>query len=204
MTVKDRTFPDALRARRPSAIRLYLRSFLAHPDRLASIAPSSATLGRLVAEQVRRSGNEFVVELGPGTGAITAALLRAGVPAERLIAVEIDDHMADFLRTVYPDITVIQGDAFRLEQILPVSVIGKVGTVVCGLPASLLPAERQRELARVMFSLMPAGRRFLAYSYRVASPFQEGPAGIAGTRVAFTLRNLPPASVWAYEPAASG
>lgn len=200
MTDKERTFLESLGARRPSANWLYFRRFLAHPGRLFSIIPSSEMLSRLIAGQVRRSDDEFVVELGAGTGAITHALLFSGVPADKLIVIEIDGQMARFLRRSYPDITVIEGDALNIERILPPSVIGRVGTVICGIPVSPLSAERQRELARAIFSLMPVGRRFLAYSHRIGSPFQEKKAALVGKRVAFTLRNFPPASVWAYEP----
>lgn len=186
--------------RQRSARWLHFWRFLTHPNRLAAPTPSSATLSRLVAGQVRRLEDEFVVELGAGTGAITRAILTAGTPAERLIAVEIDEQMARFLRKTYPDITVIKGDALDIRQILAPSVIGRVGTVICGIPISLLPLEQERTLASVIFSLMPAGRRFLAYSYRLASPLPEEEIGLVGKRLAFTLRNFPPASVWGYAP----
>lgn len=198
MTTEDRTLGGSAGTRRRSANRLHLWRFLMHPDRLASLTPSSPTLCRRVAEQVRRREDEFVVELGPGTGAVTRALLAAGVPADKLIAVEIDRQMARFLRRTYPDITVVEGDALDLERSPAAPAVGRVGTVICGIPASLLPIERQRALVRVMFALMPAGRRFLAYSFRLASPFPEAQVGLVGTRLAFTWRNLPPASVWGY------
>jgi phosphatidylethanolamine/phosphatidyl-N-methylethanolamine N-methyltransferase len=157
MTGEFRTLATSTGTRRRSASRLHLWRFLTHPNRLASLTPSSDTLSRLVAEQVRRRGDEFVVELGAGTGAVTRALLASGVPASKLIAVEIDDRMARFLRGTYPDITVIEGDALDLARSLAPPVIGSVGTVICGIPASLLPPERQRELAAVMFSLISAG-----------------------------------------------
>lgn len=186
--------------RQPSASWLHFWRFLTHPNRSASLIPSSETLSRLVADQVRRVEGEFVVELGAGTGAITRAILASGIPPRKLIAVEIDKLMARFLHRAYPDITVIEGDALDIKQILAPSVIGRVGTVICGIPVSLLPLEQERDLAAAVFSLMPAGRRFLAYSYRLASPLPEEKIGLVGKRLAFTLRNFPPASVWGYVP----
>lgn len=199
MTDKDRTHPRSPSARSPLPSWLYfLWRFVAHPDKLASIVPSSGALGRLVAAGIRRAEDEFVLELGAGTGPITHALLASGTPAEKLIAVEIDGQLARYLRGTYPDITVIEGDALTIERHLDPAVIGKIGTVVCGLPISLFPPAQQRALAGVMFSLMPAGQRFLVYSFRLGSPVQQKEAGVVGERLAFTLRNVPPASVWAY------
>ena len=70
--------------------------------------------------------------------------------------------------------------------------------MICGLPVSLMPRERQAELVAKMLALMPPGRRFLAYSHRLTSPLPATSLGLEGERLAFTLRNLPPASVWGY------
>ena len=200
---EDRTLTEASGTRPRSASWLHFWRFVTHPNRFASIIPSSRTLSRLVADQVCRFKGEYVVELGAGTGVVTRALLASGIPANKLIAVEIDAQMARFLRDTYPDVSVIEGDALNLGKILPPSVIGNVGTVVCGIPASLLPLEQERELVTAIFSLMPAGRRLLAYSYRLASPLPEEKLGLLGERLVFTLRNIPPVSVWGYVPQAS-
>lgn len=191
---------DRISARAPAPGWLYFRRFLKHPARLASLTPSSQALGRAVAQQVRRGKDEYVVELGCGTGAITRALLAAGVPPQRLIAVDVDAELLAVLREEFPDITVLECDAAELTQHLPPSVVGKVGTVICGIPVSLLPRSKQRALIDEMFALMPPGRRFLAYTHRQASPLPRRELGLEGERLARTLRNLPPASVWGYAP----
>jgi phosphatidylethanolamine/phosphatidyl-N-methylethanolamine N-methyltransferase len=203
MTSEHRTWAELTGTRQRSASWLHFWRFVTHPNRLASIIPSSETLSRLVADQVRRSEGEFVVELGAGTGAVTRAVLASGVPAGKLVAVEIDGQMARFLRSTCPDVAVVEGNALDAKRILPPSVIGRVGTVICGIPASLLPLDKERELAAAIVSLMPAGRRFLAYSYRLASPLPARKIGLVGKRLAFTFRNFPPASVWGYVPEAS-
>ena len=80
--------------RRESPAFLHFRRFLAHPVRLSSALPVSRAVARMVASKVEREDGEYVVELGSGTGAVTRALLEAGVPAGKLIAVEIDSEMA--------------------------------------------------------------------------------------------------------------
>lgn len=177
---------------------LYFRRFLKNPARLASLTPSSQALGRAVAQQVRRGKDEFVVELGCGTGAITRALLTAGVPPARLIAVDVDAELLAVLREEFPDITVLECDALELTKHLPAAVLGKVGTVICGIPVSLLPRREQQVLIDEMITLMPPGRRFLAYTHRQTSPLPREELGLTGERLARALRNLPPASVWGY------
>jgi len=191
---------DRISARPPAEGWLYFRRFLKHPARLASLTPSSQALGRAVAQQVRRGADEYVVELGCGTGAITRALLAAGVPPQRLIAVDVDGELLAVLRQEFPDITVLECDAAELSKHLPPAVVGKVGTVICGIPISLLPRPKQRAMIDEMFALMPPGRRFLAYTHRQSSPLPRRELNLEGERLARTLRNLPPASVWGYAP----
>ena len=193
-----RSAVDRMPMRRRAAKWLHFRRFLAHPARLAAIFSSSENLSRLVAEQVRPVDDGIVLELGAGTGAVTGALLSAGVPADRLIAVELDAQMAEFLRGAYPEVAVVQGSALGLRELLPPSAIGRIGSIVSGIPASLMPIERQRELVSGILSLIPAGRPFIVYSYRLTSPLPARTLGLECKRLAFTLRNLPPASVWAY------
>ena len=192
---------DRITTRQQAAHWLYFRRFLKHPARLASLTPSSPALGRLVAQQVRRQGDEYVVELGCGTGAITRALLDGGVPPERLIAVDLDAELLGVLREDFPEITVLECDAARITECLPPSVVGNVGTVICGVPISLLPRRQQRRIIDEMLALMPAGRRFLAYTHRPISPLPRRELGLRGECLARTLRNLPPASVWGYTSA---
>ena len=182
---------------------IFFRRFLKNPVAVASLIPSSPALGRLVARQVRREPDEYVVELGCGTGAIPRALLDAGVPPERLIAVDLDSELLAVLREDCPQITVMECDAATITQCLPPEVVGKVGTVICGIPISLLPRRRQRRLVEEMLALMPPGHRFLAYTHRPVSPLPRRELGLQGECLARTLRNLPPASVWGYAPAAA-
>jgi phosphatidylethanolamine/phosphatidyl-N-methylethanolamine N-methyltransferase len=183
---------------------IHFRRFLADPVGVASIIASSPSLGRLIAEQVCYAGDDYVVEIGAGTGTVTRAILSSGVPADKLIAVEIDHKMAEFLRTAYPEITVIERSAFDLKGALPPRIIGKVGSVVCGLPIRFFPVEQQRELAATMLSLIRPGGRILAYTHRLTSPIRTEETELTGRRLGFTLQNLPPASVWALEPHAEG
>ena len=156
MTAEQRSSLARLHERRRSPAWLFFRRFLAHPLRLASILESSPALSRIVAEQLSCDADDYVVELGAGTGPVTRALLAAGVSPDRLIAVEIDAQMAGFLRQSFPGVTVIEDDALDLRQVVPPEALKKIGAVICGVPISLLPAAQQRELVETSRANMGA------------------------------------------------
>ncbi len=179
---------------------LFFRRWLRNPLQMGSIIPSSPALCQKIAAAVERGPEEYVLELGAGTGVISAALLAAGVPAEKLIVVEIVPEMAEFLRRSLPGVNVVCGDAFDLKGALPAHMQGRIGTAICGIPLVLLPLERQEAFRDAVESVAP-GRGFLLYTYCATSPLPYRRLGMTARRLAFTLANFPPASVWRYRPA---
>jgi len=167
---------------------------------MGSIIPSSPALCRRLVAQVRRAPDEAVLELGAGTGVVSRALLEGGVPADKLILVEIEPTMARHLRQVLPGVTVIEGDARELSRIIPSRWHGQIGSVICGIPMVLLSLDDQRGMISEIAKVAP-GRGFLHFSYCATSPLSESKLRLAGTRAAWTPLNFPPASVWRYAPA---
>jgi phosphatidylethanolamine/phosphatidyl-N-methylethanolamine N-methyltransferase len=190
--------------RRQSPVLLHFRRFLAHPVRLSSVLPVSRAVARMVAARVDLADGDYVVELGSGTGAVTRALLEAGVPAGKLIAVEIDSEMADYLGEVLPDIAMIRGSAADIVTLLPAEARGHIGAVICGVPVSMLGADEQKAMIEAILALDPRDGRFLAYSYRLGAPLHAGRLGLTAERLGFTLRNALPVSVWAFRAANAG
>ncbi|MBR0669840.1 class I SAM-dependent methyltransferase [Neoroseomonas soli] len=195
ITLGDRPAP-----RPAGGFGLFLRRWAANPLQMGSVVPSSPALGRRIAALIDRQGDEVVVELGAGTGAISRELLAAGLPPERLVVVEIVPEMARHLARSLPGVTVVEGDAFALSEALPRALHGRIGTAICGIPLVLLPAEQQRRFVDAVESVAP-GRGFLLYSYCVTSPLPYRKLGLTARREAWTPLNLPPASVWRYRPA---
>ena len=178
---------------------LFLRRWLMNPLQMGSIVPSAPALCRRVVQQVRRGPDEYVLELGAGTGVISRALLAGGVPADRVTVVEIVPDMARRLADTLPGVDVIEGDARALPDLVPRSRHGKIGAVVCGIPLVLLPLAEQRRFIDAMQAVAP-GRGFLHYSYCVTSPLPAARHGLVARREAWTPLNFPPASVWRYMP----
>ena len=179
---------------------MFFRRWLANPLQMGSVVPSSAALCRRVVAAAGCAPGEEVLELGAGTGVISRALLRAGLPPERLTLVEIVPDMAAHLRRVLPGVTVIEGDARRLPSLLPAARHGRVGTVICGIPLVLLPLAEQRRFIDAIEAVAP-GRGFLHYSYCITSPLPWRKHRLAARREAWTPLNFPPASLWRYRPA---
>jgi len=185
-------------------IAFFLRRWLANPLRVGAIAPSAPALARRMAREVRLRGDDAVVELGPGTGAVTRALIDAGVPEDRLILIERDTKMCAFLRRRFPSAQLIQGDASRLEEVLPVNWQGRVCTVISSLPLVSMPHAVRDDIVNGAFSVMSGRGRFVQYTYGLFSPLPRKHLGLVGHKVAFAGINLPPASIWRYQRPISG
>jgi phosphatidylethanolamine/phosphatidyl-N-methylethanolamine N-methyltransferase len=189
--------------RLPSGRWLFFRRALAHPLQLGTPIPSSPALGRLIASHFKDRKNGLTVEIGGGTGVITRQLLAAGVPSDRLLVLEIDPEMADYLRATLPEANVMTGDARDLAALLPPSWRGRVDTIVSGVPMAVLSAAYQRELIDSMFSVLGPEGRYLQYTFTLGgSPVRARRLGLAGRRLGTTFGNFPPASVWTYRPIA--
>jgi len=185
--------------RAPSAHWLFFRRALVHPLQLGTPLPSSPALGRLVARLLPEPRDGLVVEIGAGTGVITRALLAAGVPSDRLLVVEIDPQMADYLRGTLPEVHVITGDARFLPELVPPAWRGRINAIVSGVPMTVLSAAWQRELVDAISAVLSPGGRFLQYTYSLTgSPIRAKLLGLVGRRLGTTFGNVPPASVWTY------
>lgn len=178
---------------------LFFKRWLANPLQMGSIIPSSATFSRLIAERVQYGPDEVVVELGAGTGTVTRALLHAGVPAEKLVVVEIVPEMAQHLREIFPGVKVVCGDGFELPRVLEQAGAGRVGDVICGIPLVMLPKPIKRKIVGAMLAASPV-RGFLHLSYCITSPLSSAELGLTGKRLAWTMKNFPPGGVWRYAP----
>lgn len=178
---------------------LFIKRWLANPLQMGSVIPSSPALCRRIAALAACGPDEVVVELGAGTGVVSRALLDAGLPPQRLVVVEIVRDMAEHLRRALPGVNVIQGDAFELATALPARMHGKVGTAICGIPLVMLPVAQQRRFVAAVESVAP-GKGFLLYTYCITSPLPYRKLGLTAKREAWTPSNIPPASIWRYQP----
>lgn len=179
----------------------FLRGLLSDPHAVSAPTPSSPALSAAIAAKVDISRPGMVLELGPGTGVVTEALLARGLAPERLLTIESCGYFADLLRRRLPDVGVIEGDAFAFEQHLPHGA--KIAAIVSGIPLLLFPAARRRALIERALTIQGAGGKFIQLSYGWLPPIKP----MDGMRVRRTVvwRNFPPAHIWTFtaEPALS-
>ena len=181
-----------------SALALFWRRWFSNPMAVGAVAPSAPGLARRMAREVVRGEGEVVVELGPGTGTVTRALIEWGVPEDSLILIERDAEMHGFLVEQFPDATVIHGDATKLGEVLPRQWKGRVSTVVSSLPLLGFSADRRARIADAAFSAMTDHGRLVQYTYSPFCPLRRAAPHIHGQRTGFAALNLPPATVWRY------
>src|SRR6201987_2839564 len=117
----------------------FLRSWIDKPLHVGAVMPSGKLLARTMAHYVDVDADGPVVELGPGTGAITSALVERGVDQKRLVLVEYNPSFCALLRDRYPQATVVQGDAYTLRASLGDALKAPASAVVSGLPLVTKP-----------------------------------------------------------------
>ena len=139
-----------------------------------------------------------VVELGPGTGAITSALLDHGVDQKRLVLVEYNPGCCALLRDRYPQAKVVQGDAYRLRDTLWNVLSAPAAAVVSGLPLVTKPMMTRLRLIRDAFIALAPGAPFVQFTYSVAPPIPKSLPGVSTEASERIWMNLPPARVWVY------
>jgi phosphatidylethanolamine/phosphatidyl-N-methylethanolamine N-methyltransferase len=178
---------------------IFLKSLLKAPLKMGAFLPSSKGLAEMVSRHVCAPDNGgYILEIGAGTGSLTKAILNRGVCSSQLLVLEMQPVLANFLRNLFPDISVIEGDAKNLPFILPEHVIGKVHTIVSGIPMVNLKFQDQLAIIEACKQvLMPSGS-IIQFTYRPGSPLSCEKFGMRKKYLGSVLRNIPPASVWEY------
>src|SRR6266705_2679824 len=132
----------------------FIRSWLEKPLSTGAVTPSGRVLARTMARYVEPKVPGPVVELGPGTGAVTAALVEQGVDPARLVLVEFNPTFCRLLRVRYPEATVVQGDAYAIKRLLGNLLRQPAAAVVSGLPLFTKPLKFRLRLVNDAFAML--------------------------------------------------
>ncbi|PZA10956.1 methyltransferase [Rhodopseudomonas palustris] len=176
----------------------FLRSWIEKPLHMGAVMPSGRLLARTMARYVDIQSDGPVVELGPGTGAITNALVEHGVDQKRLVLLEFDPGFCALLRERFPLAKVVQGDAYRLRDSLWEALEVPATAVVSGLPLVTKPMLTRMKLIRDAFTLLEPGAPFVQFTYSVAPPIPKSLPGVSAEGSERIWMNVPPARVWVY------
>lgn len=184
----------------------FFLSWLDNPMIAGAVSPSGRFLARMMAKYVDPLQAGPIIELGPGTGVITEALLARGVAPERLLLVEFDPGFCRLLAQRFPGVRVVKGDAYHLTETLGNRLGEPAAAIVSSLPLLMKPELQRLALLKDAFKCMAAEGRFIQFTYGPVSPIPRGRAAGPAFRVEGSppvWLNLPPARVWIYRPTSS-
>ena len=176
--------------------KLLLRRMGKEPHRVGAIMPSSKVTASVMvraALQAFSIDNDFIVELGPGTGVITHELLAQGVAPEKLVCVELDPTLHKHMTEQFPALQIILGDAAQLQNILA-DKCAKVGAIVSAIPMANLSVEKREEILQACFAVLKPQGKIVQFTYQF-KPITTIP-GLRREFVKFVLWNMPPAFIW--------
>ena len=176
----------------------FLRAWVERPLTTGAVAPSGAALSRLMASFVDADCPGPIVELGPGTGVVTDALVKRGLAESRLVLIEYSADFCKLLEERFPRATVIQGDAYAMAEAIGQPIAGSLAGVVSSLPLFTRPLEMRQKLIEDALELMSPGAPFIQFSYALVPPVPEVHGRYGVTRTSWVVRNVPPARVWLY------
>ena len=177
----------------------FLRAFLRAPRRVASIVPSSRFVERRIVARSAVAAATTIVELGPGTGGTTRAILRAMPQHARLLCIEIDPILHGLLRRFGdPRLIAHLGSAEQLQEILNQHGLPAPDVIISGIPFSTMDRAVGRRILEAVSAALSHGGRFVAYQVRDRVAHLGSP-GLDLRRVELEWLNLPPLRVFQWE-----
>lgn len=176
----------------------FIKQWVKAPLQTGAVVPSSQKLAHAMVAKVKGDPELPIIELGPGTGVVTQAILDAGIQAEKLHSIEFNSNFAQKLQRRFTDINVIEGDAYDLNNVLVKHGIDKVRAIISSLPLFTQPVEKRRSLLDQCVKLMPSGEPFIQFSYAFVPAFHGAKQRYRIETSNWIWFNIPPARVWTY------
>jgi len=141
----------------------FLLAFLRDPLSTGSLTPSSRELAIELIEPLPLHGQTKILEIGPGTGAVTKVLAERLSHAEAYQGVELNSDFLSDLGRRFPKFRFLEGSA---EDLLGLGVpTQSLDGVVSAVPWTLLkPATRAKIFSQIRQTLKPEGH-FTTFLY---------------------------------------
>nr|WP_246505413.1 rRNA adenine N-6-methyltransferase family protein [Microvirga antarctica] len=176
----------------------FLRLWLERPLAIGAVMPSGKALARTMASYVDPRIPGPILELGPGTGPVTDALIRRGVAQDRLVLIEFNPEFCQLLKRRFPKATIIQGDAYDLKETLSGILTEQPAATVSSLPLFTKPMDQRLDLLETAQAMMHPDAPFIQFTYAVVPPIPARSELYDARGSNRVWRNLPPARVWVY------
>jgi phosphatidylethanolamine/phosphatidyl-N-methylethanolamine N-methyltransferase len=175
----------------------FVRGMIEGPKQVGAILPTSSVTAKVMASVINPDSGLKVLELGPGTGAITKAILNR-VPAERLVSIEYSTPFYNHLTATFPGVNFINGDAFDLDRSLGQLKDETFDCIISAIPLLNFPMQARIALVESLLARILAGRPMVQISYGPISPVAAKPESYTIRHLDFVVRNIPPAQLWTY------
>jgi phosphatidylethanolamine/phosphatidyl-N-methylethanolamine N-methyltransferase len=204
----EKSFGDEIR---------FFKGWVKSPKNVGSIIPTSDVMAKRMASLVNVHSGLPVLELGPGTGVITRAILQRGIAPDKVTCIEFSPEFAKKLRHDFTGVNIIEGNAFDLDATLGAIDLGAKDSgniepnttghlifdcVVSALPLLSFPRTQRVKLIKDLLERIPDGRPVVQFSYGPLSPVPPI-AGVTVRHLEFIFRNVPPAQIWTYRKTSS-
>lgn len=176
----------------------FFKTWIDKPKALGAVLPTSNATARRMASVIDLDNTDPVLELGPGTGVITKAILARNVEPEKLYSVEHTEAFLPQLRSQFPDVNIIYGDAFQLDEALPDMKGEKFDTIISAVPLLNFSVERRVGFLKSLFERLNPGRPVVQISYGAISPIPLEENTYSVEPLDWMLRNIPPARLWIF------
>src|SRR3989344_2899867 len=150
-----------------------LKEYLVNPKTTGAICPSSSYLAEAM------TGNDLlsadcVVELGPGTGAITEKILTK-IPQDcTFFTLEINPVFSAKLKEKFPDTIVYSDSAENIQKYLQKHHLQQCDTIISSLPWTFLDQQTQRKIFESMHNSLSKYGKVVTYSYLHGLLFPSG------------------------------
>lgn len=176
----------------------FFKGWIDKPRTVGSIVPTSSVTAKRMASIVDANSGLPALEVGPGTGVITRAILARGVKPENLYTVEYSSDFVRHLRRQFPRVNVIEGDGFNLDDTLGAKRDMVFDSVVSGVPLLNFPVAKRVAYMEQLLDRIPHGRPIVQLTYGPKSPVPPGLGDYTVERFRFVIRNIPPTQLWIY------
>ena len=179
----------------------FLKEFIKHPFEMGAFAETSPRMSRVMAEAAELAKRSTVVELGPGKGVITEAIVPRLAPDATFLTIEVNKNLTEYMNRHYPDVQTYHGVAQDLPKFLKESGKKNCDAIISGIPWAVMPVKEQEALMKTLYDTLEPGGVFVAIAYLSGLHAPSGRTfrklmkrhfkDVGTTRVVWT--NLPPA-----------
>jgi phosphatidylethanolamine/phosphatidyl-N-methylethanolamine N-methyltransferase len=176
----------------------FFKGWIDGPKQVGAIIPTSSVTAKRMASVIDTTSGLPVLELGPGTGVITKAILGGGTRPEDLVSIEYSTDFYQHLVRTFDGVNFLNGDAFDLDRTLGAFKDRTFDCVISAIPLLSFPMDQRIALLEDLLDRIPAGRPVIQITYGPVSPIIAKPDRYRIKHYDFVMRNIPPAQLWTY------